>query len=159
MVGKNIWLLDNTVLSNFALAAELELLKTYLEIRLRITPQVRDEFQEGIRRKIIPKQSFEWLKITHIKTNAEKRLFHGFSVSLGRGEASSLALAISRRWKLFTDDLDTRRTAQREGVAVSGTIGMLVYLLSKGKIDLGKGNEILWRMIEKGYYSPVRSLS
>lgn len=62
-------------------------------------------------------------------------------------------------WKFFTDDVDARKTAQRLEVPVSGTIGILTYLVHKGHITLEDGNSMLRDMIKKGYYSPTDELN
>lgn len=151
------WLLDNSVLSNFALAGECELLKEKLQEKLAIPEEVKKEFLLGIENGIIPKTDFKWLRILK-RTDDEERLFERFCSRLGKGESACLAVAISRKYKLFTDDIDARNTAQRLEVPVSGTIGMLTYLVHKGHISLKKGNKILNEMISKGYYSPIKIL-
>lgn len=67
-------------------------------------------------------------------------------------------ITINRQWKLFTDDADARKTAQRFEVYVSGTIGILVYLIHRNHIVLAEGNKMLKDMINKGYYSPMEKL-
>jgi predicted nucleic acid-binding protein len=49
-------LLDNTVLSNFALAGRIELLTKALGSQVATTPQVIDEFNAGIARGRVPKR-------------------------------------------------------------------------------------------------------
>ena len=73
-------------------------------------------------------------------------------------EASCLSLAIHRNYDLLTDDLDTRQLAAREGVSVSGTVGVLVSLVKESVISLKEGNRILKAFIDTGYFSPVETL-
>jgi predicted nucleic acid-binding protein len=47
------------------------------------------------------------------------------SISLGLGEASSLAVAACRGFRFASDDQAARREAGRLGVGLTGTIGIL----------------------------------
>jgi predicted nucleic acid-binding protein len=49
----------------------------------------------------------------------------------GRGEASWLAIGMHRKASIFTDDFDARKVAQRTGIPVSGTIGVLIKAIEK----------------------------
>jgi len=69
-----------------------------------------------------------------------------------------LSVAISRNFKILTDDLDARRLAQRRGIPVSGTIGVLVIAIQKGILSSDEGNAMLSKMIAKGYFSPFERL-
>tara|TARA_Y100001934_G_scaffold203177_1_gene239496 strand:- start:916 stop:1212 length:297 start_codon:yes stop_codon:yes gene_type:complete len=88
----------------------------------------------------------------------ERLSFIQFNLRLGAGEASCLAVAIHRKHDILTDDMDARMTAQREGVRVSGSVGVLVNLIRRNTIDLEEGNRILQDLIAAGYYSPVDAL-
>jgi predicted nucleic acid-binding protein len=59
---------------------------------------------------------------------------------------------------MLTDDLDARRLAQRKGIPVSGTIGVLVAAVRSGIISPDEGNAMLSKMIDNGYYSPFENL-
>jgi predicted nucleic acid-binding protein len=59
---------------------------------------------------------------------------------------------------LVTDDLDARRAAHSLGVAVTGSIGVLVAGIKAGLITLKEGNLLLNNMVAAGFRSPVRSL-
>ncbi|MGR3317120.1 MAG: DUF3368 domain-containing protein [Candidatus Anammoxibacter sp.] len=48
--------------------------------------------------------------------------------------------------------------AQRVGIPVSGTIGVLILAIEKGMISLEEGNRFLFSMIERGFYSPCEKL-
>lgn len=151
------WVVDNTVISNFALIGKLELLKESLKEKLVFPEEVKKEFLTGINKDIIPKTDISWLKIVKRKSS-ENKLFEELCLRLGKGESACLSIAANRKWYLFTDDKDARNTAQRFEVPVSGTIGLLIYLIKKKNISLEKGNEMLKNMIKKGYYSPIKVL-
>lgn len=84
------------------------------------------------------------------------RLFAAF---LGKGESSCLSIAILKNLKVLTDDLDARKLAQRRGIPVSGTIGVLVEAVRIGILSVDEGNVMLSNMIAKGYFSPFERLN
>jgi len=88
----------------------------------------------------------------------EKESFLRLSSRFGRGEASCLAIALHRDAGILTDDLDARRFAQRGNVPVSGSIGVLVKCITSGHLSLEQRNELLSRMIQKDFFSPVENL-
>jgi predicted nucleic acid-binding protein len=51
-----------------------------------------------------------------------------------------------------------RKMALREGLRVSGSIGVLIELIYKNIITLERGNELLKGFINKGFFSPVKRL-
>ena len=160
MVNPDKWLIDNTALTNFALIDQLGLLSKYLRDKLVITQEVKDEFFNGIAAGKLSKNSnIEWVHMTSFKDQNEQNLFRRLCERFGKGESSILSIAINRKWKIITDDIDARKIAQREEIAVTGSIGLLVYLIKKGNIMLADGNNMLEKMIKAGYFSPINSLN
>jgi predicted nucleic acid-binding protein len=78
---------------------------------------------------------------------------------LDDGEASCIAVAIERNSSLFSDDLDARRYAQRYGIRVSGTLGVLSLLVKGRHLPVEEADDLLQAMIAHGYRSPVSSLA
>lgn len=152
------FIVDNTVLVNYALVKREDLLKKVFGKYLFTTQFVMKELRDGEEKGILPKRDWAWIKILKIESEHEKRFFELLTEKLGSGESSCLSLAASRDMKILTDDLDTRRYAQRRGIPVSGTIGVLVVAVKKDFISLNEGNGLLWKMIEKGYYSPTKKI-
>jgi len=150
-MGLDHWIVDNTVISNFALIGQIEILKNNLTDKLYITDEVKKEFLKGIEKGVIPETDINWLNIVKCKED-EYPLFNKLRLRLGSGESACLAIAFHRKWKFLTDDIDARDIAQRFEVSVSGTIGQ------RGCINLDKSNRMLQDMINKGYYSPVEKL-
>jgi predicted nucleic acid-binding protein len=89
---------------------------------------------------------------------SEQSQFQQLNRQLGSGEASCLAIAVQRNWKVATDDKDARRWAIRLHVPHTGTLGILVMLVKYERIKLSEGNKWLLRMIKAGYHSPVMTL-
>ncbi|NOZ59402.1 MAG: DUF3368 domain-containing protein [Euryarchaeota archaeon] len=148
--------IDTTVLSNFSLVGRLDILEELFLKRLLTTEEVLGEIKVGIERKILPEIDIECIKT--VKIESELPIYIKLREKFGKGEASCLAIALNRGLKLLTDDIDARRFAQRHGIPVSGTVGVLAAAVEEGIITLEEGNKLLSEMIEKGYYSPVESL-
>lgn len=67
-----------------------------------------------------------------VRSPAERLEFHG----LHAGEAEALALAIELQARLLIDDRAGRKAAAANGVAVFGTIALLLEAAANGIIDL-----------------------
>jgi len=155
---------DTCVLSNFALAGALGIMERLYRDRAHITDFVAAEILRGIqagyaRLGAIPKAvQVGWLKETGLRTGKEKELFRTLSVSLGLGEASSIAVAKRRGFRFASDDRVARTEAARLSVPLTGTLGILVKAVQGGVCDLRTADAYLGKMIEAGFFSPVRSL-
>lgn len=88
----------------------------------------------------------------------ERNLFRNLSRRLGKGEASSIAIAYHRKYSFLTDDKDARVVAQSLQIPVSGTIGLLVKLVQKKACTEHEAERLLHSMIEHGFYSPISSM-
>lgn len=152
-------LIDNTVLSNFALIGELNLLRYYSQGKGAISGYVLAEFERGAKEGIFINTSLDWLEVLTLVDSKEKSLFEIFSKRLGVGESSCLAIAISRGYDLLSDDMAVRKIAMHEGVRLSGSIGVLLELIRTNRISIEKGNTILSGFIKHGYFSPVDKLN
>jgi predicted nucleic acid-binding protein len=162
------YIFDTTVLSNPAAAKRLDLLeKRYRKVALT-TVEVSDELRKGLQagyeyledalRQIESIGPDGWLRIVAPESAAEHHLRGEFDLLLDSGEASCLALAISRGLILVTDDLAARQLAQERDVPLAGTVGILLVLVRDGLLPLPEANAILAEMIERRYRSPVDRL-
>jgi predicted nucleic acid-binding protein len=77
---------------------------------------------------------------------------------LDDGEASCIAVVIEQNASLFSDDLDARHYARRQGISVSGTLGVLMLLVKGGHLTFEDADGLLQSMVARGYRSPVSSL-
>jgi len=152
-----IALLDNTVLSNFTIIERVELVQLALGENAATTQAVWDEFQAGINLGRLPLQDWSWLPILTM-TEAERNLFTLLIRRLNAGEASCLAIAASRGYRVFTDDQDARKLAAVRHIPVSGTLGLLILLVDLEIISPIDGDNLLTKMISAGYRSPITSL-
>ena len=155
---------DACVISNFALAGALGILEGLYRNKACIIDIVSIEILRGIqsghaRLEAIPKAvRAGWLKETGLRSGKEKTLFEMLSVSLGLGEASSIAVAKRRGCHFASDDKMARAEAARLGVPLTGTLGILVKAVRAGVCDLEAADGYLGKMIGAGFFSPVRSL-
>ncbi|MBF0289414.1 MAG: DUF3368 domain-containing protein [SAR324 cluster bacterium] len=150
--------IDNTVLSNFALIQRVELLHKVFDGGATTSQHVWNELQIGEKQGVIPENDWSDIKVLELSSDLEKTTFERIKQKLGTGESACLSLAIHRNLKVLTDDLDARKYAQRRGIPVSGSIGVLILAIRKKLISLGGGNDLLLQMIQKGYYSPYQKL-
>ena len=149
--------LDNTVMSNFALIGRIDWLRELWPNMLVTSEEAWAELQAGVRLGRIPDVDWSWLTILSL-TGVEREARDELMPPLDRGEAACLALARSRGYAFLTDDRVARREARRLGVPISGTLGVLKSLVDEGYVSLEEANEALEQMIALGYHSPVRSL-
>ena len=149
--------LDNTVLSNFALVEQTALLAQVSPGQMVTARESWQELQTGIELGLIPRRNYSWLSVLEL-TAAERTQRDEMMPPLDIGEAACLALAHARGYALLTDDRLARREARRLGVLLSGTIGALISLMDDGHLTLHAANQILQQMIGVGYRSPLQSL-
>ena len=155
---------DCCVISNFALAGALRTIRGLYPGSAFITAFVSAEVLRGIQAghdglTAIPAAVQDgWLKETDLISPDEKKLFESLSVSLGFGEASSLAVARKRGYRLASDDEAARREARALGIALTGTIGILKKAVKLRICDQDTAERYLAKMIASGFYSPVKSL-
>jgi predicted nucleic acid-binding protein len=150
-------LLDNTVLSNFAVVEATDLVLGLWGQACAITTDVWAEYQKGVEQGLVP---IQWQHVRQIELTAEEQNWlTNLPPRLGAGESSSLAVAYHRQGLLATDDRDARQAAVQWGVPTSGTLGILIAQVKRGHINLPEGNQLLGRMIQQGYRSPVEDLN
>jgi len=158
-----IWLFDTVVLSNFLLAAASDILKRRYAGRASITGEVYAELAAGMASRpgletideLLDGGVFQVLAMS----GQERREFAGLIGHLGKGEASSIAVARRRSVIMVTDDRAARRECARMDIPVTGTIGILKASWRDQQLTLEQADRILVRMVEAGVYSPVRSIA
>jgi predicted nucleic acid-binding protein len=155
---------DCCCISNFALSDYLFILENLYSRSAYITNFVAAEIMRGIQqghsglRKIQVALKEGWLQEAIVRTQKEKSLYETLSVSLGLGEASSIAVARTRGFTLASDDRAARREAGLLDIKLTGTIGILKKAVTHKTISKNEGNLILGKMIDAGFYSPIRNL-
>ena len=157
MIAPALVLLDNTALTNFALVQRPDLVLNLFGDRCATTTAVFDEYQAGIINRGLPAHSWDNLPVLTLHS-AEQTFAEQLPPQLGRGERSCIAIAVHRHCLFVCDDAKARREAQRLGVAISGTIGILIMNVRRNVLTLDESNAILTNMIAHGYRSPVSKL-
>lgn len=149
-------LLDNTVLSNFALVGRTDLVIA-LWAGACTTPAVMAEYDAGTKIGEVPVGTWEILRVitlTPVETEFATRLH----TRLGAGERSCIAVAYHRNGLFVSDDYDARREAQALEIPTTGTIGILLLNIQQERITVAVGNDLLDQLIHLGYRSPIREL-
>jgi len=156
---------DTMVISNFAKAGQLDLLRTLYPQNACcsgfVVAEVLRGFQQGHSdlEALIQLLADGWPRQEDLVTQAERRLYARISVSLGDGESSCLALAAHRGYVFACDDRLARSEAVRLSIPLTGTVGILIKAVRTDAIDLKRANAILKRMIQDGFYSPMAQIT
>lgn len=150
-------LLDNTVLTNFALVGRSDLVFALWGANCMTTTAVISEYAAGVTGRDLPAESWRGLAQWTLQP-AEQEFADHLPSQLGIGERSCIAVAVHRQALFACDDAKARQEANRHGIAVTGTLGILVLCVRQGFITLVEGNTMLTEMIEQGYRSPVVTL-
>jgi len=156
---------DCCVISNFALSGSLSVLQSMFSGTSYITNFVSAEISRGMQsghgELVSVKEALKdgWLLEIAPETEEEKTLLEKLSVSLGFGEASSIAVAMARDYLFACDDKVARGEASILGIKLTGTIGILSTAVKKSIINTKTANSYLKKMIAHGFYSPVTSIN
>lgn len=157
MIAPALVLLDNTALTNFALVNQPDLVFDLFGDKCATTTAVFNEYQAGIINRGLPAHSWDNLPVLTLHS-AEKTFAEQLPPQLGRGERSCIAIAVHRHCLFVCDDAKARHEAQRLGVAISGTLGILMMNIRRKRCTLDESNAVLAAMIAEGYRSPVSKL-
>ena len=145
--------LDNTVLTNFALVKH-----TAVVLRLWptacTTAETMAEYQNGVSLGRVPAQAWSELPIVSL-SETELSLAVSLSPRLGAGERTCLAVVYERHGLFVSDDLDARLSAQRIGLRITGTLGVLALSVKRKLLSRKAANDTLTTMIASGYRSPL----
>ncbi len=160
---KKKWVFDTVVLSNFLLSDSVFILEQRYKKCGIVTWEVFDELSAGFSefpklrfaQKILSNKTFALLSLS----TTEHGHFLGLINHLGKGEASCIALAREQNAVVMTDDRAARSQCSQMKIPFSGTIGILKASYLDKQIDLEEADSILHRMVNQGFYSPVRSIS
>jgi predicted nucleic acid-binding protein len=95
-------------------------------------------FLRAVEAHISPLQPGGWLRLTDLEGDEERERYAKLAALVHSGEAASLAIAAHRGWTFVTDDRAARQLAQRERVAVTGTLGILLLLIDQDVLNLAR---------------------
>ena len=151
-------LLDNTVLTNFALVDRTDLVMDMWPSAACTTQPALDEYEAGAASGLLHPDAWARLPVVTL-TEEELAFAASLPPRLGAGERTCLAVAVHRQGLLASDDLDARRTAKRHGVPLTGTIGILVLGVRRDCLARDQADRLLTELIALGYRSPVEDLN
>jgi predicted nucleic acid-binding protein len=150
-------LLDNTILTNFALVDRAELVTRLWPTAACTTAAVMAEYAVGVAEGLLPADA--WTDLPVVELAGEEAAFaERLSSKLGAGERTCLAVALHRQGLLASDDLDARHAADQHRVPKTGSIGILVSCVRRGLLSREEAESLLGEMIAFGYRSPVDRL-
>jgi predicted nucleic acid-binding protein len=157
------WVFDTVALSNFLLSDSIFILLERYRNRGVITWQVYDEISAGIAEypelkqvdKLIEDKAFKQVSLSR----KEYQHFLQLIGHLGKGEASCVAFAKEQTAIVVTDDRSARKQCSLMKIPVTGTVGILKASVLDRHISMATADESLRKMIEAGFYSPVRSIA
>ncbi len=157
------WIFDTVSLSNFLLSDSMPILfKRYRRCGV-ITGEIYDELSTGFADypnlqqvdKLIDDKVFRLVSLSR----PEHRHYQDLIGHLGKGEASCIAYAKEHKAIVVTDDRTARKQCSLMKIPVTGTVGILKVSVLDGQVPLDRANEILQKMIDSGFYSPIRSIA
>lgn len=152
------FVLDTTVLSNFASVRRTQFLPFALGQNVFSAPAVVRELADGLRLGYLPKCDWSWLSAPELSQEEAAAADRHLS-RLDRGEAECLALAESCHAVLVSDERTARNVAREMRLPVSGTLGVLLLLVRRSHLSVSEANALLSAMMDGGYRSPVQSLT
>jgi len=150
-------LLDNTVLTNFALVDRPDIVLRLWPGAACTTPAVWAEYQVGAAAGLVPATAWNDLPVVTL-TEAEASFAAGLPPRLGAGERTCLAAALRRQGLLASDNRDARNAARHYDIPTTGTLGILVLGVRRGFLSRDEAKALLKEMIAAGYRSPVPDL-
>jgi predicted nucleic acid-binding protein len=160
---KQEFVFDTVSLANFLLTDASKVLVLRYSGRAFITEQVYDELTSGMHSRPGLKNVVTLLSKKHLSlvamTQRDRVLYSTHIANLGRGEASCIAMAFSRGWKVVTDDRAARVHGVEIGIKVTGTIGILKAACLDKQLQASEADRILREMIDQGFYSPVSRIT
>ena len=153
----NLVLLDNTVLTNFALVNRADLVLGLWGEACATTPAVLNEYQAGIESGLLAMGIWDSLQQVELD-ETESSFATTLSPRLGAGERTCLTVAVHRQALFVTDALDARQFAREHNIPTTGTVGVLVSCIRQGRLSINQANTILTEMTRFSYRSPVARL-
>ncbi len=147
-----MYVIDNTVLSNFAVIGKIGLLYKILKDDAFTTEEVEVEFRY--------KPSFKKVKIKFDVVNTSAKDLEDFErtlqitgpMGLHSGEISCILSIINGKADvILTDDLLARKYCKKVGIKVHGTVFVLAIAVKEKILTIDQAEKILNKMKEKGY--------
>lgn len=162
MVQANLLIFDTSPLSHFARENWLGALKAVVGDRTAVIPDVVvDELKRGLGRNSFLQAVLDapWIERRDLQSAEEIERFAYYSSLLvagerNRGEAAVLALAATTGGTAVVDDLAGRKAAKRDGVPLTGTVGLLMQAIQSGLLTVALASAIADDLLAGQYRLP-----
>lgn len=145
--------LDTTPPSNFAYVNRMDLLEALP--RVCTVPAVRGELRAGVGSYPYLQRALdavgEPVPVVELDGSVQKRASE-LASRLDLGEAQAFAVADVHDGTLVTDDGQARTLARKEGVSVTGSIGVLVRAVDEERISADDADRWLKRWVDETDY-------
>lgn len=157
------WVFDTVVISNFIFSDALYLLQNRYKKKAIITHEVYGELVVGMGKypqlkeieSAFSDKSFKLVTLSHEELKHCQQLL----TTLDLGESSTITYAHAHQHIVVSDDRAARQHCTNINIPVTGTIGILQACVQDQTLQLEEADIILAKMINKGFYSPVKSIS
>jgi predicted nucleic acid-binding protein len=137
-------IVDSTVLISLGLINQLDLIDTF-----KIPKKVYEEIETEFIKAILIKRDF---KIINPSINSKRRALKILGDKFETGDSDLIAILLELPNSLIaTDDKRLRNVCRSLGGRITGTLGILIYSVEKGKISKNKGIEILKNLDQTGF--------
>ncbi|HWO16278.1 MAG TPA: hypothetical protein VNM89_06150 [Solirubrobacterales bacterium] len=151
------WILETTVLSAFALAGRLDILRDRYTGRATWTIVVHDELVRGMHEepRLGDALAADWLGEPQAVYDVERveqfRMRFGGRPGDNRhlGEATCIVLAQQTDAGILLDDRDAKRVAEASGIATGTTISVLKGAVADGQISAQDAKDLVDELIDR----------
>jgi predicted nucleic acid-binding protein len=162
--GRQLVLLDSSVLINFLVIGRLDLLVGHPSYRFSVTGHVRHEILDGNQRRTLRaalrREDFE---VTIVDGPDELHIFGELSrsMTLGAGECAVIAAAKHRGLLVGIDDKVAKRTAtQHLGAApVLDTVKIICSLIEAGTITVREADKFIRTWSRNSFTPAIRTFA
>lgn len=155
--GDQNWIFETTVLSAFALAGRLDIVRGLYGGRATWTLVVHDELMRGMKEEPLLGDAVaaDWLgepqpvfDIGRVE-NLRLRLGGHATDQRHRGEASCIVLAERIGAGVLLDDRDAKRLAEALRIPTGTTVSVLTVAVREGQVSADEASELLTDLIDR----------
>lgn len=151
---------DSSILINFCAVRRFDLLIKACSPPRYVLADVLEELEPVCRQQVEELLARNDLAVATLEERDELERWATYTLRLDAGEAATLAAAAARGWSMAVDERAARRIAVHDLGAnrITGTVGILRAAVAHDLVTIDEADELLHRMIDAGYWSPVQSV-
>lgn len=151
------WIFETTVLSAFALAGRLDIVRELYSGRAMWTLVVHDELMRGMKEEPLlgdavaadwlgePQPVFNTARVENLR----QRLGGGPSDDRHHGEATCLALAEQAGAGVLSDDRDAKHLAEALEIPTGTTLSVLAVAIRESQVSADEASELIADLIDR----------